>query len=214
MSSWSSVLGNAQKSRDLLFEGDSLTALGSSNWPAFISANYPKSASHNSAAGGINSNAVLAQLQSDVAGTPQYGSRMTFIWTGVHDYTITNGVVLCLANVAAMVALLKPGWFRILEPLPVSTSTYYTGQPLRIIRDSLASQLAALYPSQYVTLLSALQAGGTGTGQDATDVANGIVPTSLRQVSDTIHMTLMASVGDGTGNGIIQAQVAASLAGF
>lgn len=49
----------------------------------------------------------------------------------------------------------------------------------------LADYLNAKYPKSFVDLDLILRASGTGSGQDAIDVANGITPSSLR--ADTVH---------------------------
>ncbi len=212
---WSSFFDAQSRGVDFNVYGDSLSALGSSNWVSYGMAHGFASGKkiNQNATGGIGSATILANMQADaaLAGKP-YLTRKTYLWAGENDMQAVGwDGSNTLANIASMVALCQPGWFRILEILPKSLdSNYFTGGSKRVILDSVNNQLAALYGSAFIRLLSALQAGGTGTGQDATDVANGVVPSSIRQPADTIHMVLMNAIGDGTGNAIVYDRVAAA----
>lgn len=203
------------KLNDLRSVGDSLTATGSSSWQAAAAARlFVGYASVNEGVGGTSSAQILTQMTTDNASNPSWAFRKSTIWAGENDIQVpgwdgTNTI----ANIASMVALCQPGWYRVFEVLPKSDGTCNTGTALRTILNGVNATLLSTYGSRFVPLLSALQAAGTGTGQDLTDVTNGVVPTSLRV--DTIHMTnIVGNAPDATtGNGIVFAQFAASIAG-
>ena len=205
------AFSQVMKARDIVLGGDSLTEMGSSNWPQFVAKHFKGSAVLNTANGGNDSATILGQVQAAIKANSTIAQRMLILWTGQHDYTL--GAAGCLANIAAMVAGCMPGWFRIIEPLPYANASYVTGQPLRLVRDAVAAGVAKNWPAASVPILSYLQAAAV-TPQDIQDVAQGWVPTSLRQPADDIHMTLMVTPGDGTGNDIIYQRVIASLPGF
>lgn len=213
---WSTFFDTSARSSNFNVYGDSLCAAGSSNWATFGMVNGFGAGKliNNNSQGGIGSATALANkiLPDDALAGRPYCRRKTYIWLGENDMSAGGwDGSNTLANIATAVALFSPGWFRVLEILPKSLdSNYFTGGSKRVVMDSVNNQLAALYGSSFIRLIAALQAGGTGTGQDATDVANGVVPTSLRQPADTVHMTLMSSIGDGTGNAIVYNQVLAA----
>lgn len=202
------------KSSDIYCLGDSLTAPGSSDWVSYGAANaWAGKRVQNSSTGGIGSAAILARQVSDLAITSQpYRYRKTYIWAGENDMSAPNwDPSLILTNTAAIVANCVPGNFRVFQMLPKSlTSTFFTGGTDRVKMDLLNTELAAVYGSAFIWTLAALQAGGNGSTQDNADIANGVVPTSLRQASDGIHMTLIATAGLSGGNGIVYQQVLAA----
>lgn len=213
------LLTSRQPSRDLVAYGDSLTAgtlvAGSSDWMPNLALLYPKSAYTNQALGGTDSATIAATQVTDLAvsGKP-YRDRMCIIWAGANDYTEPGwDGSTTYANIMAMVARCRTNWFRVLEPIPKSYSLMYTGTAMSNSRLALVANLTAALGSRLVLLTAHLQAGGNGGTQDNADIANGIIPTSLRQPSDTIHMTTMLTAGLLGGNGIVYTQVAASLAG-
>ena len=53
-------------------------------------------------------------------------------------------------------------------------------------RMAINATLASLYGARYVDLMAALLGAGNGSTQDNTDIANGLIPTSLR--ADRVHL--------------------------
>lgn len=205
------ALTSQKKSRDFYCGGNSQFAAGSSDVIANLALAYPKSALQNSAVGGINSSNILANQVSDQASNPLYKYRMNIMETGSHDWGISGQPALILSNIAAWVANSFGNNFLIMEPSFDSESTYATGQPLRVIRDSCVATLNSLYPGHVVPQLSLLQAAGNGGTQDNSDIAQGWVPTSQRQTSDVIHLTLISANGTASGNYVVLQSIISTL---
>lgn len=195
--------------------GDSLFALGSSDCLADLVANgcsYP--GLFNGGVGGQGSAAIKTRFDAD-------DSRRhwnTLIWSGRNDVAGGFDWRVPLVNVMGMVASLPHTRFRVLEILPaedhVSHASERAGTATRVSLDALNAELSARLGAHFIWLLPTLQASGTGTGQDAIDVTNGIIPSSLRQGgTDPIHLSLISVSGAGSGNKIVSNLVGASIAG-
>lgn len=194
--------------------GDSQMALGSSDWPATFTTLYAGNRGFfNGGVGGEGSAAIKARFDAD-------RSRRHWphiIWAGRNDVGAGFDRIATRTTIMAMVAALPHHNYRVLEILPsedvAGHASEHTGTATRLILDALNAELAGLLGRHFVWLLSLLQAGGTGTGQDATDVANGIIPTSLRQAGSGIHQSLISVGGSASGNGIVRDAIGASIAG-
>lgn len=123
--------------------------------------------------------------------TPDAGSALAWnrqiIWAGRNNYSDPTTVK---ADVAAIIAAGQTGKAIVLGVL--NSSAGGTGTPEHDTIVTLNNDLAALYGAQFIDIRAYLiahglsDAGITPTGQDTTDIANDIVPTSLR--FDTIHL--------------------------
>lgn len=129
--------------------------------------------------GGETSTQVKTRLLADPAGK----SGINIIWVGTNNITATSTV---LADVADMVADLDSSEYIIVTPLPNIDSTDWIGGADRAAIEATIDGLLDAYPNNSFDALTYLQGYGTGTGQDATDVTNGIVPSSLRD--GTLHL--------------------------
>lgn len=179
--------------------GDSLTASG---WPATFGAIAGYS-TYNGGAGGENSTQIRSRMVADSVRRPYN----VVIWAGRNNYT---DPVTVKADIAAMVASL--GHTRYLV-MGVINGNYPPGENVggsgynTIV--GLNADLATLYGTRFIDIRSYLissglaDAGITPTSQDLTDIANDIVPLSLR--ADNVHLNT-------AGNALVAAKVAASLA--
>jgi lysophospholipase L1-like esterase len=90
--------------------------------------------------------------------------------------------------VAAMVAQIKPVNKKFVVLSVLNASDEGTGTARYTAITALNEELKALYPYNYIDVRRALiRAYNSGNSADVTDVANDVVPTSLR--SDTVHLT-------------------------
>ncbi|MFC7703158.1 hypothetical protein ACFQXB_02975 [Plastorhodobacter daqingensis] len=121
-----------------------------------------------------------------------------WIWAGRNNFSDPARVK---ADIAAMVAHLGHGRFLVGAVLPSANDT---ASGVAMIQ-ALNADLAAAYGVRFVNLVGALQAAGDGTAGDASDIAAGRIPRSLR--SDAIHLndagyavvaTAMAAADQGT----------------
>lgn len=199
--------GNSQPDlkNDIYFVGDSLMAPGSSTMPALLMAYYPGRASVLNAIGGVGSGVILTRMQAD---NGVHRGWISILWAGrndVHNAGYDAGLgAETINNVVAMIPLTAAP-VRVLEVIPSADGLENIGSPHYIARSNVNSTFASTYTGprvKYVAVVAALQAAGTGTGQDATDVANGMIPSSLR--ADATHL-------NAAGYAIVASQIYASL---
>lgn len=127
--------------------------------------------------------------------------QVSIFWTGHHNSDYENPA-LCMANLAAMINSLPSDKFIVLTPVNDSTLTIGTTGYNQTI--TLISQMLAAYPDNIIDVRAYLLTQGDGGGTDNADIANGVVPTSLR--SDTQHLNT-------AGNDLVAAQIQAFLTG-
>jgi len=137
--------------------------------------------------------------------------RINVFWAGRNDNWATPDTTL--ANIASMVATVRAAGhsrFLVMSILNGSSANEAMGQSRYVQLRAINDALAAAYPSNFFDMRrylidSGLAAAGiTPTSQDLTDIANDIVPASLRV--DPIHLTA-------AGYGLVGQQVAAFIAG-
>ena len=88
-----------------------------------------------------------------------------------------------LANIRDLLAPVCKRWLFV-QPSPQELAA---GTPSRNAFDATVAAVAAAFPDNFVECLTALKAGNDGSPEDLADVANNIVPRSLR--IDSIHET-------------------------
>ena len=128
---------------------------------------------------------VVALDTSDV-----YAYNTQLIWAGRND-TVPR-VATTLANIASIVGMSTTGKAVVLSVLNMSTEIMGTAGYNDII--AINAALSTTFGAQYLDVRSYLasaqaltDAGLTATGQDTTDIANGVIPTQLR--IDSLHLT-------------------------
>ena len=123
----------------------------------------------------------LAQQKIRFDSTPQYYDDILVIMDGGFDDTAADAKTA----IDAMVANLTHDRWVWVQPSPAEN---IDGSPERAAWDADVADIAAYVGvGHYVECLTALQAGNDGSPNDLQDVADNIVPRSLR--SDTIHET-------------------------
>ncbi len=191
---------------DFYFVGDSLTA-PASPMPADVMAYYPGRASFVNALGGIGTGTILQRMIADGG---KHASWIAVLWGGRNDvhnagYAAQGGAET-INNMASMVAL-QTGLVCVVEVTPSADGNENAGSALYIARTNVNSTFASRYTGpriRYVPVVAALQAAGDGSTQDNLDIANGMIPTSLRNPGDATHL-------NAAGHLIVAAQIRASL---
>lgn len=102
----------------------------------------------------------------------------TVFWVGRNDVTLGVSPITIKNNIAAMVASL--GHTRYLVVGVTNKSDEPTGNANEVIINQLNIDLGLIYGTRFIDIKSYLLSQGTGIGQDAIDVAAGVIPTSLR----------------------------------
>lgn len=107
-------------------------------------------------------------------------------WYGRNDVGYSTFQADVLKATAASISVLKPieKRFVVMSVLNSNAETVGTGTYLSICATNDA--LKAAYPRNFLDIRAILVRSGTGTGQDAIDAANDVVPSSLRV--DAIHL--------------------------
>lgn len=152
---------------------------------------------YNGGVPGETSTQVKTRMVADTA----KANQNVVIWVGRNNY---NQLSIVMADIAAMVAALGHNRYIILSVPNGSTAGEQLGgndyQKFIDLNNAMASTYGAHYFDIRAWLISSglAAAGITPTGQDITDIANDIVPSSLR--SDAIHPTA-------TGYNIIAAKI-------
>jgi hypothetical protein len=136
---------------------------------------------------GQTSKVILQQQVADASMT----TWINIFWTGHNNITDPEGIK---ADIAAGIAHLVPGNRRFIVLALLNnavTAPKGTDAYLRVL--NLDSDLAALYPDNYIDVRSLLVAAyDPNNPQDVADHANDVVPSSLRY--DDIHLRNEASV--------------------
>lgn len=145
---------------------------------------------YNGGIGGQTASQVATRMIADTSKS----TYSTIIWVGrndvSNDYTIAQTAIV--NNVANMVAAL--GHTRYLILGVTNKNNEPTGSNNLNTINTTNSALATTYGSKFIDIRAYLLTQGTGTGQDATDVGNGIIPTSLMRTSDTTHFNEAAYI--------------------
>jgi hypothetical protein len=112
-------------------------------------------------------------------------SWITVIWIGHNNDTNPVGIK---GDIAAMVANLTSGnnRFIVLSLNNKAIPSEIAGGSNYATIINLNADLAAAYPGNYLDVRTALIHHGNGSAQDNQDVANDVIPTSLRY--DDIHL--------------------------
>jgi hypothetical protein len=210
------LVGTTDAVNALAAWGDSLTTAPGGDWVG-RSATSMGTLNYNGGVSGETSTQIKARFDADAAlATGSHRLWNVTIWMGRNEmHTWTDGVgdrskpQLVLDRIAAMVATLGHGRYRIFQILPAGGTDRreILGTDLRNHLDWFNGQLTSLYGLRCVSLLAAMQAAGNGGGDDNLDIIQGLVPRSL--MWDTIHFTdpeadtvvlntFLASVANGT----------------
>ncbi len=107
------------------------------------------------------------------------GTRTLWIWAGRNNHTDPEVVK---SDIAAMVA--HAGHGHVLVGSVLTSAVDSTPARQGILQ--LNSDLSAIYDDRFVDLMAALQAASDGGAEDSADVADDLVPRSLR--SDAVHL--------------------------
>ncbi|MDB5539301.1 MAG: hypothetical protein JWQ89_1028 [Devosia sp.] len=164
--------------------GDSLTVgngatTAAAKYPAVAAAAFaPDRAVANRGVGGDTSTQIRTRFLADST----LRRRTAWIWAGRNNYSDPTTVK---ADIAAMVAALPHTRFLVAGIPNGNYATEYLGQPGYNAIIALNADLAALYGPRYVNVRGALVAAANPV-TDATDIANDVVPGTLR--SDNIHL--------------------------
>lgn len=116
-----------------------------------------------------------------LAASSQHSDKVIVIWVGHNAFNRTT----VKSDIAAMVADLSHTRYVIVSLINGTANPVGVGYYAEMM--ACNADLAALYPGHYVDVRAALIAAyDPGTPQDVTDVANDIVPSTLR--ADAIHL--------------------------
>lgn len=127
---------------------------------------------------GVGGSTILEQA-ARFALTPTYHDRLV-----VHvDGGLSDSQTAAVNGALEIKAMCSAGTYLYAEPVP----TVNAGTPQRATHDATVSAVvAAVGSGLFVPTLAALQAANDGSANDLADVANGLVPRSLR--SDAQHL--------------------------
>ena len=183
--------------------GDSMTALGSSDWLAgLMSGTFPYRTVYNGGIGGQTSDLILARFNAN----PTYHGWNSIIWMGRNDFTPASpDPAALLTRIASAVGSLGHGRYRVVEVLPKDDAPEYLGGIKRPALDAVNAALATTYGARFVRLLPYLQAAKNGSSGDLLGVQRGLVPRSLRV--DNTHLTQ----GAGSGNAVVLERIRLSV---
>lgn len=120
----------------------------------------------------------------DTSDNRQFGTAI--FWHGRNNVGSPSFAADVKAALANDIAQLKTQDQRFVVMSVLNTSAEVSGSATHTAITQLNNELKALYPRNYIDVRALLVRSGTGTGQDATDAANDVIPTSLR--SDSIHL--------------------------
>lgn len=136
-------------------------------------------------------NWTFTRSQSGMAVTAPVNSRFTcawgqylapceaWLWLGRNGAQSGRSVAM---DIEAAVKSLRHSRYLVASVLPSANDTASAIAQLA----SSNAQLAATYGTRFVNLLAALKAGANGSAEDTADIAQGLVPRSLR--SDHLHL--------------------------
>lgn len=167
---------------DLCAWGDSLTAgNGGRPYPTSFSDLYGAQSMYNGGVGGDTSTQIKTRF---LAAGAMHNTQV--IWAGRNNFGSPTTVQ---SDIAAMIAALPHDRYLVLSILNQNASTEWSGSANYTSIIALNNALAASYGQRYVDIRGILvnnglaMAGLTATAQDTADIANGVVPTSLRAVA-------------------------------
>ncbi len=201
--------------------GDSMTNYGTGDWleRAAVALDIP---SANMGIPGNTCAQIRARLVADAQlATGSHRAWAAVIWAGqlntalwTDDPVDRSKPQAYLDDIAAMVAALGHGRYRILQVTPrtYADRSYVLGTRVRNHLDWFNQRLAAIYGPRFIWLLPALQAAANGGADDTADVADGLVPRSL--MTDWVHLTSSWAVKPGAttaGNNVVLAQLLQSV---
>lgn len=161
--------------------GDSLTSGNQDgsgvSWPTALAPLLGAQTVYNNGVGGETSTQIETRF---IAFTAGYGNPNVFEM-GRNNFSAPTTVK---ADIATAVAACTTSHYLVCGVLPFPTDT---GPNLAAIA-TLNGDLATLYTTHFVDLLTPLQAGGNGGTNDNADIAAGLVPRSLRVSSGDGHL--------------------------
>lgn len=165
--------------RAIISWGDSTTAgsLGNS-WPLNLSSMLGLTVG-NHGSGGQSSELIAGRF--DTVDNLRKREWTNIFWMGTNDNAPENTWVPTLGYIASCVAKLKGKKRFLVLGVMVGDGAV----PASYV-DDLDAQLLAIYGDRFVDIRAFLQSHGDGSTQDNEDIANGLVPTSLRE--DIIHL--------------------------
>lgn len=161
--------------------GDSLTAGagGTTAYPQRLAAAMFRGV-YNGGVGGETSTQIKTRMLADAA---QHNRWINLLWLGRNNFSDPTTVK---ADIASCIANLYTGNTRYLVLSVLNSSAEGTGSGNLTTILALNADLATLYGSRYVDVRAYLLTKGDGGPTDNADIANGVIPTSLR--SDAIHL--------------------------
>jgi lysophospholipase L1-like esterase len=106
-------------------------------------------------------------------------------WVGTNDRFTSNASTTVIANLNLMIAQLASSTRYIILG-PVSNSTETAGSAYNNTVIDINTWLSTTYGTHYLDVWQMLKDNNNGSGQDLTDVANNVTPSSLRD--DATHL--------------------------
>lgn len=185
--------------RAFMCVGDSLTAGTKQNnpYPVQLRALIQPAFVYANANPGDTSTQISTRAQAD---TQRLGYT-TIIWAGRNNFTSPTTVK---TDIAAIIAALGHTNYLVLSIVPNAVAGEATGATNRTTMNTLNSDLATLYGTKFLNVLTPLQAASDGSATDTADVTSGWIPTSLRASADTLHL-------NSTGYTVIANAIAAAI---
>lgn len=163
--------------------GDGGSTAASRWMPLLVAALSPPCDLYRGGVGGTTSR----QARNAALATTAYRNYRKIVWAG-HNPNADPSTQLVVDDTAEIFAHsdIAPASREDWVFSPVINATSAPGSAGYLYITALRTALSAAFGSKYVNVAAILAAGGTGTGQDAIDVANGHTPFSLR--ADSIHL--------------------------
>lgn len=160
--------------------GDSLSTIKTPNGIRNLYESVPVWV-HDGGVGGDTS----TQIKTRMLAAPSQFANATVIWAGRNNFTAPTTVK---ADIAAMIAALGHTRYVVLSVLNADFSNEYTGQPDYVTLTTLNSDLAALYPNNFLDVRNPLVAlFDPNTLQDVIDHGHDVPPSTIR--IDNVHLT-------------------------
>jgi hypothetical protein len=180
----------------VVLAGDSLT--GSGTWGTLLTTNtLPRRSLEYVSAGGISSATLLTNMIAAIAANPSIKYRNTVLWIGQNDSGVGGwDGSNTLSNSAAILALLPHTRYRVVNMIYKNLPSEYIGQSVRSVKDSVSAAWAALHGAKCRNIRDILVNGGTGTGQDAVDLANGVTPSSLHKTLSAYNISTITKAAN------------------
>ena len=187
---FNNILGTTTPPIEVAAWGDSLTQIYHDTGTSYVErveqagGDDIRINSWNMGVGGDAASQVAARFNAD---SSKWG-YVTIIYCGYNDYALLHPAGEAETAIASMVANLQAQGNNKFLVLSIPTGAGETiGSPGYNFIMSINAHLAASYPNNFFDMRAYLLTQGNGSTQDNTDVANGVVPSSLRY--DTIHPT-------------------------